>query len=85
MERPYVDTLKRSNYKNLKELRIAVANGQWRVAFAFDPARAALLLVAANKTGINQQRFYRNLVRIAEERYACHLSQKESRHAEDSR
>jgi len=74
--RPYVDTLKGSTYSNLKELRIAVADGQWRVAFAFDPERAALLLVAANKTGVNQQRFYKNLLRVAESRYAHHLSRK---------
>ena len=36
-KRPRVDTLKGSAYANMKELRFAAADGEWRVAFAFDP------------------------------------------------
>jgi hypothetical protein len=35
----------------MKELRFKVAHGVWRVAFAFDPERQAILLVAGNKAG----------------------------------
>jgi len=35
--RPRVDTLKGSRHANMKELRFSVADGEWRVAFAFDP------------------------------------------------
>ncbi|WP_352915180.1 type II toxin-antitoxin system RelE/ParE family toxin [Mesorhizobium sp. M0915] len=31
----------------MKELRFEASNGEWRAAFAFDPERKALLLVAA--------------------------------------
>jgi hypothetical protein len=41
--RPRVDTLKGSRYANMKELRFAAADGVWRVAFAFDPKRYAVL------------------------------------------
>ena len=49
--RPRADTLKGSKHANMKELRFAAAGGVWRVAYAFDPARTAILLVAGNKMG----------------------------------
>ena len=42
--RPRVDTLKGSRHANMKELRFSAADGEWRVAFAFDPKRKAILL-----------------------------------------
>jgi hypothetical protein len=71
--RPHVDTLKGSRYPNMKELRFEAADGEWRVAFAFDPARRAVLLVAGDKTGISERRFYRRLIGIADARYGRHL------------
>ena len=43
------------------------------MAFAFDPRRRAILLVAANKAGGSSRRFYRRLVDVAEERWRAHL------------
>ncbi len=54
LSRPYVDTLKGSKYSNMKELRFNTTDAVWRVAFAFDPKRQAILLVAGDKSGINQ-------------------------------
>lgn len=71
--RPRVDTLKGSAYQNMKELRFDWVNGVWRVAFAFDPQRKAILLVAGDKRGYDQRHFYRNLVRQADGRYQRHL------------
>ena len=48
--RPWVDTLKGSRHRNMKEIRIAV-KGAWRFAFAFDPERQAVLLCGGNKEG----------------------------------
>jgi hypothetical protein len=39
--RPRVDTLKGSRHSNMKELRFSAADGEWRVAFAFDTKRKA--------------------------------------------
>jgi hypothetical protein len=64
LSRPHVDTLKGSSYSNMKELRFNADDGVWRVAFAFDPKRQAILLVAGDKSGVNQKRFYRNLEAI---------------------
>src|SRR6266702_2255516 len=60
--RPQVGTLKGSSHANMKELRFDADGGAWRVAFAFDPERKAILLVAGNKAGIAQGRFYRELI-----------------------
>ena len=49
--RPRVDTLKGSRHANMKELRFDAADGAWRVAFAFDPKRNAVLLIAGDKSG----------------------------------
>jgi hypothetical protein len=73
--RPHVDTLNGSEYPNMKELRFDAADGVWRVAFIFDPARAAILLVASDKSGVKQKRFYKTLIKQADARYAAHLSQ----------
>jgi hypothetical protein len=73
--RPHVDTLAGSKHANMKELRFNAADGVWRVAFAFDPDRQAILLVAGDKAGVSQQRFYKGLIRKADSRFADHLKQ----------
>jgi hypothetical protein len=72
--RPRVDTLNGSRHANMKELRFSAAGGEWRVAFAFDPKRKAILLVAGDKSGGSQKRFYRELIRKADERFDAHLA-----------
>jgi len=71
--RPRVDTLKGSRHANMKELRFDADDGVWRVAFAFDPNRRAVLLVAGDKSGGSEKRFYRQLVRTADQRFDEHL------------
>ena len=71
--RPTVDTLKDSKHANIKELRFKADNGVWRVVFAFDPKRQAILLIAGNKTGVSEKRFYKELIRKADERFSGHL------------
>ena len=71
--RPQVDTLKDSQHGNMKELRFDADSGVWRIAFAFDPERRAILLVGGNKTGKSQKRFYRQLIKAADERFSDHL------------
>ncbi len=71
--RPRVDTLHGSRHANMKELRFSAAGGEWRVAFAFDPKRRAILLVAGDKSGGSEKRFYRELIRKADDRFDAHL------------
>ena len=64
--RPRVDTLHGSDFSNMKEMRFSAADGEWRVAF--DPKRRAVVLVAGDKSGVAQKRFYKSLISTADER-----------------
>jgi hypothetical protein len=75
--RPHVDTLQGSEYPNMKELRFNAMNGVWRVAFAFDPLRRAIILVAGDKSGVSQKRFYQQLIKTADRRFTNHLNRLE--------
>jgi hypothetical protein len=72
--RPTVDTLKGSRHTNMKELRFGWRRQAWRVAFAFDPKRRAILLVGGDKGGADQKRFYKQLIGIADQRFDQHLA-----------
>lgn len=74
LKRPRADTLNGSKHANMKELRFEADDGAWRVAFAFDPERKAILLVAGDKSGQSQKRFYRQLIAKADERFDAHLA-----------
>src|SRR6202051_4984527 len=71
--RPYADTLKGSKHANMKELRFEAADGEWRSAFAFDTRRKAILLVAGDKSGGSQKRFYQRFIALADRRFSDHL------------
>lgn len=73
--RPRVDTLKGSKHANMKELRFDAGGGVWRVAFAFDPERKAILLVAGDKSGVSEKKFYKRLIAVADDRFSAHLAQ----------
>ena len=88
--RPTIDTLKASRHANMKELRFTWNSEVWRVAFAFDPQRQAILLVGGDKGGANQRRFYKRLITVADDRYDEHLAtlaqqSKESNHGKKTR
>ena len=72
--RPLVDSITGSRHANMKELRV----GTCRVLFAFDPTRAAVLLVAGDKRDRWAQ-WYRHAVPTADDRYDAWLTQ----HRED--
>lgn len=72
--RPRVDTLKGSRHANMKEMRFSAADGEWRIAFGFDMRRRAILLVAGDKSGVSERRFYQKLIRKADERFDAHVA-----------
>ena len=57
---------------NLKELRAQTENHVLRVAFIFDKERKAVLLIGGDKKGKDEKRFYRNLIKQAEEIYKAY-------------
>jgi hypothetical protein len=75
--RPWADTLKGSKHANMKDLRPTVNKVEWRVAFAFDPKRQAILLAAAAKGGKKDRRVYRQLIRTADKRFTAHVEKKD--------
>lgn len=70
--RPYVDTIKQSRHKNMKELRIQNKKRVLRILFIFDPDRKAFLLIGGDKRG--DKRFYEKMIPIADELYDKYLS-----------
>jgi hypothetical protein len=55
----------------MKELRIQHRGRPYRVLFAFDPRRAAILLIGGNKAG--KGRWYEEFVPVADRLYDEHL------------
>ena len=71
--RPLVDRVKGSDYRNMKELRPGSSGAtEIRILFAFDPTRAAILLVAGNKAG-NWKGWYETNILEADRLFAEHL------------
>jgi hypothetical protein len=58
----------------MKELRADTTDSVIRIAFVFDPNRAAILLIGGDKSGVSQKRFYKQLIRKADELYDVHLA-----------
>jgi hypothetical protein len=73
LRRPHCDTLNGLQHANMKELRFTLPEGEWRIAVAFDPERKAILLVGGSKSGASQKKFYKDLIRVADERFNAHL------------
>jgi hypothetical protein len=69
--RPYVDSVKGSRHENMKELRVQCKGRPFRILFAFDPFRQAVLLIGGNKTG--DKRFYTRMIPIADILYDQYL------------
>ncbi len=70
--RPDADSLKGSEQvKNLKELRVRHRGKPYRVFFAFDPIRQAVLLCGGDKT--SDKRFYQTMIPIAEAEFLNYL------------
>lgn len=57
----------------MKELRVQSKGRPFRVLFAFDPDRRAILLVGGNKQG--KKRFYEQIIPIADKLFDEHLKE----------
>lgn len=68
---PYSSKINGSNYSHLRELRIQHAGRPYRILYAFDPKRTAVLLAGGDKTG--DDRWYSTNIPIAEAQYKTHL------------
>lgn len=75
LSRPHADTIKGSQYANMKELRVQHEGRPYRILFAFDPRRTGLLLIGGDKTGNN--RWYEEFVPKADAIFTEHLRELE--------
>jgi hypothetical protein len=73
LRRPYAGPIVTSAHPNMKELIIQHAGRPYRVFFAFDPRRTAILLIGGDKTGNN--RFYEEFVPKADKIYDDYISE----------
>ena len=74
LKRPHADTVnRRSRYPNLRELRCQHEGRPYRILFAFDPRRVALLLIGGDKTG--KPNWYDEFVALADKIYERHLKE----------
>ena len=72
MGRPHADTLKGTKFTNLKELIIQHAGDPYRVIFAFDPRRAAILLLGGRKA---DSKWHKTAIPEAERIYERYLKE----------
>lgn len=70
---PHSSGIVTSKFDHMRELRIQYQGRPYRVLYAFDPRRAAILLVGGDKTG--DDRWYETHVPMADRIYAEHLLQ----------
>lgn len=73
LEYPYSSGVAGSKHSHMRELRVQHQGRPYRVLYAFDPRRTAILLIAGDKTG--DDRFYDTVVPIADRLYDEHLAQ----------
>ena len=68
---PYSSGVESSRHPHMRELRVQHAGAPYRVLYAFDPRRTAILLIGGSKAG--DDRWYEQFVPRADKLYDDHL------------
>lgn len=68
---PHSSGIKGSKHAHMRELRIQHEGRPYRVLYAFDPRRCAILLLGGDKTG--DDRWYDDHVPVADRLYDTHI------------
>jgi len=71
LARPYADTIRGSKFANMRDLRVQHEGRPYRVLYAFDPRRAAMLLLGGGKTG--NAHWYEEIISKAGAIFTRHL------------
>lgn len=69
---PHSSGIEGSRHSHMRELRIQHAGRPYRILYAFDPRRAAILLIGGDKTG--KDRWYQEHIPVADRLYDEHLN-----------
>jgi hypothetical protein len=73
LDHPYSTKIVSSRHAEMRELRVQYGGDPYRVFYAFDPRRTAILLLGGNKGG--DDRWYKKFVRWADRLFDEHLAQ----------
>ena len=68
---PYSSGITGSKHSHMRELRIQHEGKPYRILYAFDPRRAAILLIGGKKSGYD--RWYDDFIPMADRLYDEHL------------
>ena len=68
---PYSSGIEGARHEHMRELRVQSGGEPYRIFYAFDPRRAAILLLGGNKAGDN--RFYETMIPLADRLYEAYL------------
>jgi hypothetical protein len=68
---PHSSGIEGSRHSHMRELRVQHEGRPYRIIYAFDPRRSAILLIGGDKTG--NKRWYEVQVPIADKLYDMHL------------
>lgn len=69
---PHSSGINGSRHDHMRELRVQSHGNPFRVFYAFDPRRAAILLIGGDKTG--NDRFYEEMIPMADDLYDDHIA-----------
>ncbi len=70
---PHSSGINKSRFSHMRELRIQHKGAPYRILYAFDPRRVAILLLGDSKEGNN--RWYEKYIPLADNLYATHLEE----------
>jgi hypothetical protein len=73
LEFPFSSGVSGSEFSHMRELRVQHKGEPYRILYAFDPVRAAILLIGGCKTG--DDRWYEKFIPIADRLYTKHLDE----------
>ncbi len=68
---PYSSSIHESKHSHMRELRVQHKGRPYRILYAFDPKRCAILLIGGDKTG--NDNWYDEYVPIADDLYDTHI------------
>ena len=70
---PFSSGIMTSKHSHMRELRVQHGGQPYRVLYAFDPHRTAILLIGGNKAG--DDRWYESFVPLADRLYDQYISE----------
>jgi len=70
---PYSSGVEGSKHGHMRELRVQSGGQPIRIFYAFDPRRAAILLIGGHKAG--NKRFYEEMIAVADRLYDVYIAE----------